>query len=132
MDQRPTKREIDKRLKEAKQALREGKGAYANAAKISGELTALNVFDATRLWELILRLMEEITLDDYEGAHPPQKSREPAIADCELWAFAWNSSLLKKRMYLKFAVYEGIFYYVSLHKSKFLEEGTYEMSEMHE
>ena len=127
---RPTKREIDKRLKEARQALQNGQVAFANEAKIIGEIMALEIGETNEIWALILDMIEELELDDYDGHHPPQKSYEPAIADCELWAFTWNSALLKKVMYLKFAIKEGCFYYVSLHKSKFSKEEKNEMLEM--
>ena len=67
---------------------------------------------------MIESLLEEIELSDYDGGRPPQKSYESVIADLELWAFAWNSNLLGKKMYLKFSIKNGCFYYVSLHKSK--------------
>lgn len=116
---RPSKREIDNRLKEAREALQCGRGFFANEPKIVGELMALQIEDTSRVWDLILELLEELTLDDYTGGHPPQRSYEPSIAECELWAFVWHSVCLGKKMYLKFAVKNGCFYYVSLHESKF-------------
>ncbi|NGX59439.1 MAG: hypothetical protein KR126chlam3_00590 [Chlamydiae bacterium] len=84
---RPTKREINNRLKEAREILRCGRGFFANVPKIVGELTALDIGDTNEIWDLILELLEELTLGDYDGGHPPQKSYESSIADCELWAF---------------------------------------------
>ena len=98
---RPSKREIDKRLKEAKQALQNQRVAFASEPKIVGELMALEIGDTDEVWALILDLLEELELDDYSGKYPPEKSYEPTIADCELWAFSWYSALLKKTMYLK-------------------------------
>ena len=119
---RPSAREIDKRLKEAKVALRNRQSMFANPAKVVGELASLEIDDSDEVWELIILLIDEISLDDYKGGHPPQKSYEPQIADCELWAFSWKSSVLKKQMYLKFCIKEGTFYYVSLHECKSLRE----------
>lgn len=116
---RPSKKEIDKRLNEAKDALQNQCVLFANEAKSVGELMALEIGETEELWPLIFDLIEELEFDDYAGRYPPEKSYEPTIANCELWAFSWNSNLLKKPMYLKFAIKEGVFYYVSLHKSKF-------------
>lgn len=116
---RPSAKEIDKRLKEAKEALRNRRTVFANLAKVVGELANLEIDHSGDVWELISLLIDEIRLDDYKGGRPPQKSYESAIADCELWAFSWASSVLKKQMYLKFSIKEGTFYYVSLHESKF-------------
>ena len=116
---RPGAKEIDKRLKEAKEALRNRRTVFANPAKVVGELANLEIDDSDDVWELISLLIEEIRLNDYKGGRPPQKSYEPSIADCDLWAFSWASSILKREMYLKFSIKEGTFYYVSLHESKF-------------
>ena len=78
----------------------------------------LETGDSEEVWPLILELLEEIEIDDYAGSHPPQRSYEPNIADCELFAFSWMSKKLQKEMYLKFALKDADFYYVSLHKSR--------------
>ena len=79
---------------------------------------ALDVLADGEVWELIGELLEEISPADYAGLRPPQKSYERAIKEKELFAFAWDSKKLGKRMYLKFALVNGDYYYVSLHKSK--------------
>lgn len=132
--ERPSTREIDKRLKEVKKALKNRRVLFANEAKVVAELMSLEIDDTDKVWDLISELIDEIELDNYAGGYPPQKSYEPLVANCELWAFSWKSSLLKKQMYLKFCIKEETFYYVSLHKSKFPqkieEEKNYEMFEM--
>lgn len=45
---RPTKREIDNRLKDARAALQSGRGFFANEPKIVGELMALEIEDTPR------------------------------------------------------------------------------------
>ena len=78
----------------------------------------LDIGDTEEVWPLIIELLEEIEIDDYTGSRPPMRSYEPNIANCELFAFSWLSRKLQQEMYLKFAVKEGDFYYVSLHKSR--------------
>jgi len=122
--ERPSNREIDNRIEEAKASLKNGRGIFANPAKAVGELYQLAIHDAGELWGLIFELLEEISPSDYAGTRPPQKSYEKAIANRELFAFTWKSQKMGKEMYLKFAIREGLYYYVSLHESrKVTQEG---------
>ena len=79
----------------------------------------MDLGDAKEVWDLILKLLPEITAKDYEGRRPPEKAYEKAILGKELFPFCWDSTILKKRMYLKFVLDGDILYYVSLHESKF-------------
>jgi hypothetical protein len=118
VDQRPSDRELYNKIEEAKSCLKEHKGRFANQAKIVGELYELEIDDTAEVWGLIRELLNEIKPNDYAGARPPQKSYEKAIVNKELLAFSWQSTKLGKKMYLKFALQEGLFYYVSLHESR--------------
>lgn len=115
---RPSSREIDKRLREAKEALKGGTQLFSNLNKVVGELMDLEV-ETEALWPLIGRLLDEIRIEDYAGQYPPKKNYEPVGTKYELWAFSWKSDLLGKWMYLKFSVNSGCFYYVSLHESRY-------------
>ena len=115
---RPSYRELDKKLKAATAALIDQNGVYANPGKVVGELYELGIESQTHVWSLILELLEEITPDDYAGGFPPQKSYERTIENQELFAFCWHSQKLGKKMYHKFALKDNRYYYVSLHKSK--------------
>ena len=119
---RPSGRELDKRLEEAKVCLRDRKGLFANPAKAVGELYQLAINDAGEVWKLIYDLLEEIDPSDYAGTRPPQKSYEKTIANRELFAFTWKSPKMGKEMYIKFALREGLYYYVSLHESRKIEK----------
>lgn len=121
-DVRPSHREIDKRIEEAKACLKEKKGLFANPAKAVGELCNLEINDSAEIWQLIKELLEEIGPEDYAGTRPPQKSYEKSIANRELFAFSWRSLRMGKTMYIKFALKEGLYYYVSLHESHAVEQ----------
>ncbi len=129
---RPSGREIDKRLKEAKQAIQKRLVFFANSKKIYGELEDLGIGDASEVWDLISRLLDEIAVLHYAGQYPPKLNTEPYGTGSELWAFHWSSKTLEKEMYLKFCIKDSVFYYVSLHESKFPREGgeKNEMSKM--
>jgi len=84
---RPSPREIDRRLNEAKLALEENKAYFSNPAKVVEELTALNVGDSGEAFVLISKLLDEVKVENYAGHHPPQVNYEPQGKGLELWAF---------------------------------------------
>jgi hypothetical protein len=115
---RPSMRELHKKITEAKAALHQCSGLFANPSKAVGELYELNVLDTNEVWILIQELLEEISIEDYAGCKPPQKSYEETINGEELFAFTWWSKRLSRKMYIKFALKQGRYYYVSLHASR--------------
>ena len=117
LDKRPSDRELHKRINEAKKALKNRVGLFANPSKVVGELNELDIGDANEVWPLVKELLEEILPSDYKGLRPPQKSYESAIVGQELLAFSWWSQKLAKKMYIKFVLKNERYYYVSLHVS---------------
>ena len=115
---RPSDGELDKKIKAAKAALISQNRVYANVNKAVGELCALEIESPSQIWKLILELLDEISPKDYAGGRPPQRSYESAIKNQELFAFSWDSQRLGKKMYIKFALKENTYYYVSLHRSR--------------
>ena len=121
-DKRPSDRELNKRLNEAKEFLKNRHGLFANSAKAVGELYDLDIGDSNEVWQLIRELLEEITPKDYKGSKPPQKSYEKTIAGLELLAFSWWSPKYTKQMYIKFVLKNERYYHVSLHQSRSSEQ----------
>lgn len=117
MLERPTHREIGRRLEEAKAALIKGQGLFVDPAKAIGELDDMNL-DAEDVWPLILKCLYEIRPEHYSGARPPLKSYEHKIFGKELFAFSWDSECCEKKMYLKFVISAETFYYVSFHRDR--------------
>ncbi|MGE3262639.1 MAG: hypothetical protein AB7K68_12735 [Bacteriovoracia bacterium] len=116
--QRPSHKELSKKLSEAIEALTREAGLFCNPGKVVGELDALHLGQTSDVWPLILRLLAEIQPTDYAGARPPLLSYEKSIEGQEIFAFSWDSQELKGRTYLKFALKGGRFYYVSLHPDR--------------
>lgn len=119
---RPSDRELLKRINEAKEFLKNRNGLFANPSKVVGELNALNIGNTNDVWPLIMELLEEISPKDYRGARPPQKSYEKATVGLELLAFSWWSLRFSKQMYIKFVLKNERYYYVSLHQSRSTEQ----------
>jgi len=115
---RPSGGELEQKIKAAKAALMAQSGLYANLNKAVGELSELEIESPGQIWQLILELLNEILPKDYIGGRPPQKSYEKTIEGKELFAFCWDSQKLGQKMYIKFALKEGRYYYLSLHKSR--------------
>ena len=115
---RPSNRELHKKIEEAKASLKGQSGLFAHPAKAVGELEALGIGDTGEVWGLIQEFLEEIEPADYAGVHPPLRSYEKSIKECELFAFSWWSKKVEKRMYIKFALKNERYYYVSLHEDK--------------
>lgn len=121
-DKRPSDRELNRRINEAKKYLNNRCGLFANPSKAMGELNDLDIGDTNDVWQLIRELLEELTPNDYKGSRPPQKSYEKAIAGLELLAFCWWSPKCAKQMYIKFVLKDERYYYVSLHQSRSTEQ----------
>ncbi len=118
---RPSDRELFKRLDEAKECLKNRYGVFANPSKAVAELNNLDIGDANDVWSLINELLEEIFPKDYKESRPPQKSYEKLIEGYELLAFSWWSRKCAKQMYIKFVLKNRRYYYVSLHQSHLTE-----------
>lgn len=117
---RPSHKELMGKIRTASSAIMEGRRFFANTDKSVGELYNLEI-DNQQLWELLPKLLSEIEalgIDRcYCGKKPPEKSYEGKIKEADLFAFAWDSNLLEKKMYLKFAIVGEKFFYISLHES---------------
>jgi hypothetical protein len=110
MVKRPTPAEIYGKVNNAIQALKAGRRDFGTRKHWASDSADLGLNSASDLWNLLPVLLEEIRLarpeNCYAGTRPPQRSYEDddAISDEELWAFAWNSQRLARRMYLKFVL----------------------------
>ena len=118
MRQRPSHKELTKKIDDGKESLLSKNGLFADPSKAATELGDLGIGDTKEVWSLIIDLLGEIKPTHYTDGRPPQKSYKETIEGLELFAFSWDSSRLSKKMYLKFALKDGQFYYVSLHKDR--------------
>jgi hypothetical protein len=121
---RPSEKELKGKLNDALNLLFQKEGLFANPGNAVGELNDLDIGDSKEVWNLIKSLLPEIEPKDYTGGYPPQKSYEKSIEGKELFAFSWQSNILNKKMYLKFALKGDRFVYVSLHEDRPLKERT--------
>ncbi|MBA4395182.1 MAG: hypothetical protein C0407_16655 [Desulfobacca sp.] len=116
--QRPSEKEIFKRIKEAREAVAKGRIAILNQVAIASDALELGYLVGEELESLLSELLDMISPAHYVGTRPPQRSYERTIKDLELFAFEVISPQFDCLIYFKFALHTGVLWLVSLHKSR--------------
>ena len=114
---RPSHREINGKIKQAKKAVLENNFFILNPVIIAADAVELGV-NLENISHILIDLLEEITPNDYVGQYPAQRSYEPDIESYELLAFRWSSKKLGCRVYLKFTMKGKRMWLVSLHEDR--------------
>jgi hypothetical protein len=114
---RPTPKELNNKLKEAKEAVARHRIAIVNPVSFSADALDLGYLIAD-ISDILPDLFDEIIPSYYAGHKPPQRSYEDKIKGCELFAFQWESPCSGCDIYLKFALQDGCLWLVSLHRSR--------------
>lgn len=117
---RPSDKEKSNKIREAISAIENGKRIIPMSKHFVSDQEDLGVEDTKDLWMLLLILLREIEKlgpkSCYVGGRPPEKSYELEIAGKELWAYSWESISMNKKMYVKFCLVGGHYFYVGCHK----------------
>jgi len=114
---RPSHKEINRKIKQAKEAVSESQFSILNPVIIAADAIELGV-DLQKISFILVDLLEEITPNHYAGQYPPQRSYEHDIEGYELLAFRWLSKILGCRVYLKFTIKGKRMWLVSLHEDR--------------
>ncbi len=114
---RPSHKEINRKIKQAKEAVSENRISILNPVSVAADVLKLG-FTIEGISNILVNLLEEITPDDYAGGYPPRKSYESDILDCELFTFRWASTHFGGIIYLKFAFKGQRMWVVSLHEER--------------
>ena len=114
---RPSHKEINRKIKQAKEAVSENQFSILNPVIIAADAFELGV-NLQNISYILVDLLEEITPNHYVGQYPPQRSYEHEIEGYELLAFRWLSKTLGCRVYLKFTIKEKRVWLVSLHEDR--------------
>lgn len=109
---RPSHKELDGKLRVARELIVADQFRILKPTITAQDLIEL---DCSADRETLPDLLDEISPENYAGQRPPMRAYEEEIRDCELFAFAWNSTKLEKNTYMKFAVKNNVFWLVSLH-----------------
>ena len=114
---RPSYKEINRKIKQAKEAVSENRISVLNPVSVAADTLELGI-NLRNISDILNDLLGEIKPNDYVGQYPPQRSYEDEIKDCELLAFRWLNKKLGCRVYLKFTIKENRLWLVSLHEDR--------------
>ena len=117
MISRPSNKELFNKIRDGKESIEQGEIQIIDLAIIAEDAAELG-YRTENLQKVLSTILDEIGIENYVGAHPPRKSYEQIIKDCELLEFSWVSRRLGCDVYLKYCLKGGIFYLVSLHRDR--------------
>lgn len=120
---RPSKKELSKKLREAREAIAEGRIEIVEAHVVAADALDLDYDIETELVEILLQIFKDISPEHYKGSRPPQRSYETEIAGLDLFAFAVESARWSCAVYIKFALADDTFWLISLHKDRPVKGG---------
>lgn len=89
--ERPSDKELAKKLRNASALLGSRRWAPANPAKLMANFYELDLFSADDQSAALTTALGEVKPGDYRGSRPPQRSYEPVSRDDEMFAFEWES-----------------------------------------
>ena len=89
---RPSIKELNAKLKEAREAVAAGRFRLIEPDVIEPDLLDLD-FLVEDLVRKLPRIIEEINPRDYKGRRPPVSSYEKPILNLELFPFNWKSKI---------------------------------------
>lgn len=114
---RPSNKELYNKIKQGKEFVAQGNILLVDSDVIAADATELG-YQVTNLKSILYQLLDEVQIEHYVGAHPPRRSYEPLIKNCELFEFKWTCKRLGYDIYLKYCLKGETFYLVSLHKDR--------------
>lgn len=114
---RPSHREINNKIKQAKKAALENRISFVDPLNIAADVLELGLA-VKEIPNILVNLLDEITPKEYAGQFPPQRSYEDKILQCELFPFRWVSRSLGCTVYLKFVLKDNQLWLVSLHEDR--------------
>ncbi len=114
---RPSHKEINRKIKQAKEAVLENRVSFIDATSIASDTLELG-YMISEISDILVDLLAELTPEAYVGQSPPQRSYEEEILQCELFPFKWVSKRLGCTVYMKFAFRDEQLWLVSLHEDR--------------
>ena len=118
----PTPKTITAKVREAIDALDNGKYAAVAEKHVTADIDELGLDSVEEYWDAVFGFLHEIRDADpakcYVGGRPAQRSYERGFQGLELFAYAWDSPSFKRRMYLKFGIRNGTYYHLDCHEDR--------------
>jgi hypothetical protein len=118
----PTPKTIAAKVREAIEALDNGKFAAIAEKHVSADIDELGLDSADDYWDAVYGFLNEIQdvgpAKCYVGGRPPHRCYESGFQNLELFAYAWDSPSAKRRMYLKFGIRNETYYHLDCHEDR--------------
>jgi hypothetical protein len=114
---RPTFRELDRKIAQAKKAVSQDKIFIPEPNIIAADALTLG-YRISEISDVLIDLLGALTPRNYIGRYPPERSYKEEIRDCELFVFQALSNRLGCTVYFKFALKMDFIYIISLHEFK--------------
>ncbi len=118
MTNRPSKKELFNKIRDAREAVADGRIEIAEAHIVAADAIELDYDIENDLKDILLKILETISPDHYKGLRPPDRSYKKQIKGLDLFAFVAAPSCFNCSVYLKFALAHNTFWLVSLHKDR--------------
>lgn len=115
---RPTYRELDKKLTEAKGAVSEGSVNLINPEAVAVDAIELGYRIDDELLDALDSVLDVFSPDDYVGGRPPARSYENKIVTSDLYAFRAESGRFDCQIYFKFTMIHSELWVISFHKNR--------------
>ena len=118
-DRRPSHKECAKKIRIARE-LNEDPSIIKllNPVDMAIEANDLGYLLKGELIDVLKEVLDETQPENYVGKRPPEPSYKAEITGCELYAFKVFSSRFQCDVYFKFAIKNGDFWLVSLHRDR--------------
>ncbi len=120
---RPTYKELNNKLTQAKKAAESGLVNLINPKSIASDAAEIGYRIEDEFIESLTSVLESTSPAHYVGKRPPTLSYENTIVTSALYAFRTKLESFNCLVYLKFSLFENELWVVSFHKNRNLETG---------
>lgn len=115
---RPTYKELDKKLTEARNAADTGYVSLINPEAVASDAIELGYHIEDELLGALTSVLDGTTPKHYAGKRPPARSYENKITASDLYAFRTESGRFNCVIYLKFTMFNNELWIISFHKNR--------------
>lgn len=115
---RPSHKELSGKIKAAKTAVEQEKVRFTDPFVTALDAMELGYDFNTEHLLILSDLLSVVTIGDYRGTRPPQRSYEKVIKGLDLFAFVVQGNILEDLVYFKFSIKGDWCFIASLHKDR--------------
>lgn len=118
---RPTYKELNKKIEQAKEAISKDRIYLLEPHVIVIDALELG-YEVNKIMTVLSELLTDVTPRHYVGTYPPQKSYEEDILNYELFAFKIESKRFGCDVYVKYVLKDDHVWLVSFHQDRDKEQ----------